>query len=35
VPSRYQRYAVDTWMPFACTHSVRLQAYQLEHAFAI
>ena len=37
MPSRYQRYAVVTWMPCACTHSVRftLQHYYLEHAFAI
>src|SRR5258707_2711891 len=37
VPSRYQRYAVVTWMPCACAHSVRFtrQAYSLEHAFAI
>jgi hypothetical protein len=37
VPSRYQRYAVVTWMPCACAHSVRftLQIYYLEHTFAI
>ena len=37
LPSRYQRYAVVTWMPCACAHSVRftLQVYYLEHVFAI
>ena len=36
-PSRYQRYAVLTWMPCACAHTVRftLQAYYLEHVFAV